>query len=102
MGLGSLGGLNRPGWERDVTFGRRFPEKRRAPRKPVQIRATIEYASAPPQKCFIVNLSQTGALLEVTSILGVPDHFQLRVAGQGSWPVVVKRRSPSKLAVVFV
>jgi len=85
-----------------VSFGRRTPERRRAPRERVQIKATIEYGSAPPQKCFIVNLSQTGALLEVTSVLGVPDKFQLRVAGQGCWPVEVKRRSPSKLAVTFV
>jgi hypothetical protein len=85
-----------------VTFGRRIPERRRTPRERVQIKATIEYGGASPQKCFIINLSQTGALLEVTSILGVPDQFQLRVAGQGSWRVEVKRRTPSKLAVVFV
>ena len=88
--------------ERDVTFGRRTSDKRRAPREPVQIKATIEYDSAPPQECFIVNLSQTGALLSVKSILGVPDQFRLRVAGQGSWPVEVKRRSPSQIAVIFI
>lgn len=82
-----------------VTFGKRAADRRRAPRKRVQIKATIELGSAPPQRCFIVNLSQTGALLEVTSVLGVPDEFQLRVAGQGSWQVEVKRRALSKLAV---
>lgn len=85
-----------------MTFGRRTPDKRGAPREPVQIKATIEYDSSPPQECFIINLSQTGALLSVKSVLGVPGQFRLRVAGQGSWPVEVKRRSPSKIAVVFV
>ena len=86
----------------NVSFGQRTTDRRRAHRERVQIEATIEHGSAPPQKCFIVNLSQTGALLEVTSILGVPDEFRLRVAGQGSWQVAVKRRRPSKLAVAFV
>jgi hypothetical protein len=95
-----------------MTFGRRItdkkaprqpaPEKRRAPREPVQIRATIEHGSARPQKCFIVNLSKTSALLAVTSVLGLPDQFQLRVAGQGCWPVQVVRRAPAKVAVVFL
>jgi hypothetical protein len=103
--------------ERNMPFGRRpidkraplvsekrLPpvEKRGAPRDPVQIRATIEHPRAEPQDCFIVNLSQTGALLTVTSILCLPDRFQLRVAGKGCWPVRVVRRTQAKVAVEFV
>jgi hypothetical protein len=83
-------------------FGKRAADRRRASRERVQIKATIEHGSAPPQRWFIVNLSQTGALLEVTSVLGVQNEFQLRVAGQGSWQVEVKRRTLSKLAVAFI
>lgn len=85
-----------------MAFGKRTPDKRRAPRDPVRIAVLIEYDSAPPQKCFMINLSKSGALLEVGSILGIPNQFRLRIAGQGCWAVEVVRRSPSKLAVAFV
>jgi hypothetical protein len=84
------------------TFGQRPPERRRAPRKALNLRAAIECPGAAPQKCIVLELSEVGALLEVTSILGIPDQFHLRIPGQGSRLVEVVRRRPSRLAVRFV
>jgi hypothetical protein len=44
----------------------------------------------------------TGALLEVESILGIPDQFHLRMAGEGTRLVEVVRRQPSQIAVRFI
>jgi hypothetical protein len=52
--------------------------------------------------CTVLDLSEAGALLEVPSILGIPDQFHLKIPGQGSRLVEVLRRRPSQLAVRFV
>ena len=83
------------------TFGRRPPEKRRAPRKKGRAPATIELVGASPRKCFVIELSATGALLELESILGIPDQFHLRMADEGSRLVEVVRRQTSRIAVRF-
>jgi hypothetical protein len=83
------------------TFGRRPPEKRRAPREKGRAPATIEVGNVSPRKCFVLELSETGAFLEVESILGIPDQFHLRMAGKGSRLVEVVRRHPGRVAVKF-
>jgi hypothetical protein len=85
-----------------ATFGRRPPEKRRATREKTRTPASMVFSSAPPLKCVVVELSRTGALLEVESILGIPDQFDLRISGQPSKLVAVVRRRPGHLSVKFV
>jgi hypothetical protein len=85
-----------------ATFGRRPPEKRGAPREKRRLQGSIVFSSAPALKCVVVELSKTGALLEVESILGIPDHFDLRIAGQPSQRVAVVRRRPGHVAVKFI
>ena len=51
--------------------------------------------------CTVRNLSRSGAKLEVTSVVGIPDAFQLQVDGQTQTCRVVWRRL-KELGVEFV
>ena len=85
-----------------MPFGRRNSERRRAPRDRRPLSATIEFGSAPPVKCIVLDHSEGGALLELHSILGIPDQFHVRIAGRGSRLAEVFRRAPKRLAVRFI
>jgi len=51
--------------------------------------------------CRIRNLSPHGALLEVASVVGVPDRFELRFEDGARRRCAVRRRSATQLGVVF-
>jgi hypothetical protein len=51
--------------------------------------------------CTVRNLSNTGALLRVESVLGVPDVFELLIEQQ-RFSCRVVRRSAGEIAVSFV
>lgn len=52
--------------------------------------------------CTVRNLSPKGARLEVTSVVGIPNTFDLQVSGDGLQPCRVAWRSLKELGVEFV
>jgi len=52
--------------------------------------------------CVVRNLSEEGALLRFTSVLGVPDQFVLAFDDGPRRDCKVLRRSPTELAVEFL
>ena len=84
------------------TFGRRPSERRKSQRTKGRLPAAIEFGSAPGRKGVVTDLSSIGALLEVDSVLGLPDEFHLRIHGQESRLVEVVRRDRRRIAVRFV
>jgi hypothetical protein len=59
-------------------------ETRRAPRRPVLKAGSITFGGGAID-CVVRNLSATGAALEVTSLVGIPDQFALIVAADVPW-----------------
>jgi hypothetical protein len=52
--------------------------------------------------CLLRNISATGALLKVTTPLGIPDQFDLvLVESEQSFPCRVVRRGPQEIGVIF-
>lgn len=52
--------------------------------------------------CIVRDLSETGARLKVTTVLGIPDLFDLLIEGEGiPRPCRVARRSNSEIGVSF-
>jgi hypothetical protein len=82
-------------------FGRRLAERGRADRAKGRVPATISFAGGQQQKCYVWSSPLTGALFEVTSILGIPDAFQLRLSGNEVRTAAVVRRSPGRVTVKF-
>jgi hypothetical protein len=56
-------------------------------------RSTIE--------CVVRNMSDTGAKLQVSSVVGIPDVFELRLSDGARHPCRVVWRSLKELGVVF-
>ena len=54
--------------------------KRASPRKRVLKAGTIEFGGG-AITCMIRNMSDTGAMLDVATPIGIPDHFILRADG---------------------
>ncbi len=51
--------------------------------------------------CTVRNLSTTGALLRVTSVVGIPDAFQLVMSDGQKFDCVVQRRTGTDIGVSF-
>ena len=51
--------------------------------------------------CTIRNMSSTSALLRVSSVVGIPDAFQLVLADGQSFDCVVQRRTATDIGVSF-
>ena len=58
-------------------------EKRTAPRHRVLKRGTLAFGGGGID-CTVRNLSDTGAALDVSSPVGIPDHFSLFVQADGT------------------
>ena len=52
-------------------------------------------------ECTVRNLSDAGALLRVTSVVGVPDTFQLVMADGSKFDCTVARRTATEIGVKF-
>ena len=52
--------------------------------------------------CTVRNLSETGALLKVPSVVGIPDSFQLHREDGTKYNCTVARRTGTELGVSFV
>ena len=81
---------------------RRPTDRRWKPRQPVTLNATLLFDNGTEIRCAIRNVSPSGALLVVPSILGIPNSFELRVDDGATHRVEVVRRSPNRLGVKFV
>lgn len=58
------------------------PERRLAPRRNTYIEATIVFGGGRASRpCIIRNVSDTGARVEVDSVIGIPDTFDLLTPG---------------------
>ena len=51
--------------------------------------------------CTVRNLSETGALLRVESVIGIPEMFELLIAGAESRRASVVRRTAKELGIRF-
>lgn len=75
-------------------------EHRIAPRHRVLKAGTIEFGGGAID-CTARNLSETGAALEVTSPLGIPDRFTLILADGLHRPCHVVWRKEKRIGVIF-
>jgi hypothetical protein len=77
-------------------------ETRIAPRHRVALAGKITFSRTGAVDCVVRNLSLTGASLEVTSQIGIPDQFTLIVKSDGlELPCHVVRRAVFRIGVVF-
>lgn len=85
-------------------FGKRLKDgnRRVAPRKRAPLDALIMYGTGQRVKCSVVDMSGSGALLRVSSILGLPNRFKLQEGRGAAHSVEVVRREASRLAVRFI
>ena len=89
-----------------MSFGKRIPtgqpflERRGASREESGVRGEIMMPGKPALDCLIVEFSATGASLELRSIFGVSDSFDLRAFGK-IHPARVVRRMLRTLSVEF-
>ncbi len=90
-----------------MSFGKRtangqpFLERRGARREQTQSVGEILMPGRPPQRCLIVEFSGTGARLQMQSIFGISNTFDLRAFGR-IYPARIVRRMPRTLIVEFV
>lgn len=78
-------------------------EKRLTPRRNTMIPARIAFGGVHRSRdCIIRNLSDGGAKLEVATVVGIPDRFDLVVEGHRPQPCKVAWRALKELGVQFV
>ena len=76
-------------------------EKRASPRKTVLMSGAIEFAGS-TRNCLIRNISISGAALEVSNPLDIPEHFDLFFKADGARiPCHVIRRQDEQIGVAF-
>jgi hypothetical protein len=76
-------------------------EKRLAERRTVSKAAIIEFAGG-TINCTVRNISRTGAALDVSSAVGIPDHFNLAVPAEGRhMPCHIVWRNDKRIGVAF-
>ena len=78
-----------------------LPERRRAPRRRVLKAARILIDKKSVISCTVRNVSDTGSRLEVASLLGIPELFELEIAGEPRRPVRRVWVSSSGIGVDF-
>lgn len=77
-------------------------EKRAEPRRRVLKGARIVVAGQSTFDCTVRNLSSIGALLKVSSVVGIPDHFDLVLDDGQRFSCAVSRRTATELGVSFL
>jgi len=76
-------------------------EKRLAERHPVLKAATIEFAGG-TINCVVRNISRTGAALDVSSAVGIPEQFTLALPTDGrQMPCHVVWRNDKRIGIAF-
>jgi hypothetical protein len=87
-------------------FGKRIPtgqphlERRRSTREKLDATGEIIVPGQPPRRCLIADFSDTGARLQVPSLFGTPNSFELRAFGR-IYTARVIRKAPRTLVVAF-
>lgn len=77
-------------------------DHRVAPRRRLLKAGKISFGGGAAIDCTVRNISETGAALDVTSPVGIPDHFTLMVGSDGlNAPCRVVWRRPSRIGVRF-
>jgi hypothetical protein len=78
-----------------------MPEKRTAARHRVLKAATIEFGGGAID-CMVRNMSDVGAALDVSSPIGIPEHFTLVLVADGIHkPCHVAWRKEKRIGVAF-
>jgi hypothetical protein len=78
------------------------PERRLAPRRNASIQARIVFDGGRAAKdCVIRNVSESGAKLELASVAGVPDTFDLLIPGHAPQPCRVAWRALKEMGVAY-
>jgi hypothetical protein len=76
-------------------------ERRVSPRKRILKTAHIILSErAPKIECAVRNVSETGAMLQISSTYGIPDNFLVRIDGKQRACRVVWR-TETKIGIVF-
>ena len=76
-------------------------EKRLAERHTVSKAATIEFAGG-TINCVVRNISRTGAALDVSSAVGIPEHFTLALTADGrQMPCHIVWRNDKQIGIAF-
>lgn len=94
------------GYDRLMSFGKRiyqgqpFLDRRRSPRRKCNIEGEILSPDRPPRPCRVVDISDTGARLELGSGFGIADVFELSAFGK-VYSARIVRRSQRTLFVQF-
>jgi hypothetical protein len=89
-----------------MSFGKRIPtgqpflERRGARREQTHAIGEILIPGQPPQRCSILEFSDTGARLQMQSLFGISDTLDLRAFGR-IYSARVVRRLPRTLFVDF-
>jgi hypothetical protein len=89
-----------------MSFGKRIPsgqphlERRRSAREKIEAAGEILVPGKPPQRCLVTEYSESGARLQLSSIFGISNTFELRVFGH-IYSARVLRRMPQTLFVSF-
>jgi PilZ domain len=84
---------------RILAYFARMGEHRTAPRHRVLKAGTIEFNGG-AINCMVRNLSTSGAALDVTSPIGIPEHFTL-IADGSHLPCRVVWRKEKRIGVAF-
>lgn len=83
-------------------FAQIFRERRTSAREPTTIHTEVVFAAGRTRvPCVIRNLSSGGAKLEVASVKGIPQTFDLVIPNRPTLPCRVVWRSPRELGVAF-
>jgi len=78
-------------------------ERRIAPRRNTYLQALIVYDGGRASRaCIVRNTSDTGAKLEVASVVGLPNTFDLLVPGHQAQPCRVAWRALKEIGVAYV
>lgn len=90
-----------------MSFGKRtyqgqpFLNRRRSPRRQCNADGEILSPGLPPRPCRVVDVSDTGARLELGSGFGIPDVFELHAFGN-IYPARIVRRGQRTLFIEFI
>jgi hypothetical protein len=76
-------------------------EKRLAPRRNTNIEARIVFGRV-GRPCVVRNVSDTGAKVEVATVAGIPDLFDLQVPGHRPQPCRVVWRAFKEMGLAYL
>ena len=76
-------------------------ERQAAHRKSTSLDALIHVPGRLPIKCMVRDISSTGACLIVPTVLGLPNIFELKIAGRDQCSAEIVRRASQRIGIRF-